>query len=89
MLRIALTVGWSVAMAATAPAVPTGISTTHPQGQERSPTEREFFAPVPTPANFAEVAGPTNSGKRIDFDNLMLHYQRSLGLAKVMLDARR
>ena len=89
MLRIVHTVGWSVAVATAAFAAPSGISNTHPQGQERSPTEREFFAPVPTPANFAEVAGPTKSGKRIDFDNWMLDFQRSLGLAKGMLVARR
>ena len=82
---VVVSLAWTTAAFATS----TGGSNTYPQGQERSPTEREFFAPVPTPANFAEVAGPTGSGKRIDFDNWMLHFQRSLGMAKGMLVARR
>lgn len=89
MLRFAISVVGSLAWTTLSLASPIGISNTYPQGQERSPTEREFFAPVPAPANFAEVAGPTSSGRRIDFENLMLQFHRSLGLAKGMLVARR
>ena len=89
MLRFAISVVGSLVWTTLSLAGPIGISNTHPQGQERSPTEREFFAPVPAPANFAEVAGPTVFGKRIDFDNAMLHFQRSLGMAQGMLVARR
>ncbi len=89
MHRFAISIAASFAWTTLLLAASTGVSNAHPQGHERSPTEREFFAPVPTPANFAEVAGPTSSGRRIDFDNLMLQFHRSLGLAKGMLVARR
>ncbi len=89
MLRFAISVVGSLAWTTLSLAGPIGISNTHPQGQERSPIEREFFATVPTPANLTEVAGPTIFGKRIDFDNMMLHFQRSLGLVQGMLTARR
>ena len=58
MLRYAFSAGLAVALASTASATaPPSVPSTHPQGQERSPAERDHYLPVLTPAHYADVAG--------------------------------
>ncbi len=86
MFRFAVSVGCSVFASVALAGSPPSVSDTFPQGQERSPSEREFFAPIQTPANLAEVAPnpklsrPTATASILT--DWLQQFQRPLGLAK-------
>ena len=85
MLRFALSVGFTIATISGASAAAPDTSKTHPQGQERTPTDREFFAPMPPPPSLSETAVPRIANKPGDSAGIvadwMQHFQRPLGLA--------
>ena len=87
MLRFAISVGLvAVAIGGASATVP-DVSKTHPQGQEHTPTDREFYAPMPAAPSLSEAAAPriAKAGKGGDgagiFSDWLQHFQRPLGLA--------
>ena len=90
MFRLALSVGW-FAIGSTVFAAAPSVPNTFPQGHERSPTDREFFAPIQAPANLAEVAISPKAVRAttLAFGDWLQQFQRPLGLAKGMWLVRR
>lgn len=93
MLRLALSVGWVALASAAFAAAPPSVPNTHPQGQERSPSEREFFAPIQAPSNLVDVAVNPKSARAtasaLAFGDWLQQFQRPLGLAKGLWLVRR
>ena len=86
MFRFAASVGCTIFASIALAAAPPSVSNTYPQGHERSPTEREFFAPIQTPTNLAEVATNPKATRSAATASLLSdwlqQFQRPLGLAK-------
>ena len=68
MLRSAFALGLASLVGAASAGAPPRASDAFPQGQERSPTEREFFVPMPAPPNLADTAPARSIGKRLVAD---------------------
>jgi len=93
MFRFALSVGSIAIISTVFAASPPSVPNTYPQGQERSPNDREFFVPMATPSNLADVTGAGKVGKpskdTVLLTEWFLQFQRPLGTASGLWLVRR